>query len=304
MLCLELDEVVRLLKSRGIELGSPGANDPTVPVDVALSEKDKVWVKHQKRKARNTERHVLKKEMALRHEIPALFVSKRSDGGVNGFNCAICRKDVSFLSKGEAEIWRHYLCKSHYALDRRYRYDHEDVIFLRDLVSVRVEDVSEELRDEILETPSVTLGPKYPFDEDAVDGIVGVQSRVPASTLVGCLLELLRTGGSQSLLRRLWALFRSTLGGGTYSVASWSKTETLTVLGQTLYPRIIRRAMEWICSTGMFSLKFDYDPVSVRCFVVFWEGDNRRQVCVLWESLREEVVAEHSQSLSLTPGSN
>ena len=98
--------------------------------------------------------------MATRHEIPALFVSKRSDGGVNGFNCTVCQKDASFLSKAEAQIWRHYLRKRHYAIDRRYRFDHYDVIFLRDLVSVRVEDISEELRDEILETPSVTLSPK------------------------------------------------------------------------------------------------------------------------------------------------
>ena len=66
----------------------------------------------------------------------------------------------SFLSKGEAEIWSRYPSKRHYAMDRCYRFDHEDVIFLRDLVSVRAEDVSEELRDEILETPSVTLSPK------------------------------------------------------------------------------------------------------------------------------------------------
>ena len=133
-------------------------------------------------------------------------------------------------------------------MNRRYRLDQEDVIFLRDLVSVGVEDISEELRDEILKTPSVTLGPKYPFDEDAVDGTVGVQSPLPARTLVGCLLELLRTGGSHSLLRRLWALFRSRLGGGVWSGTSWSNTETLTILGHTLYPRVIRRAVEWIRS--------------------------------------------------------
>ena len=56
--------------------------------------------------------------------------------------------------------------------------------------------MSDELQDEILETPAVTLVP-------AVDGIVGVQFRIPVSTLVGCLLVMLRTGGSGRMLRRL-----------------------------------------------------------------------------------------------------
>ena len=38
------------------------------------------------------------------HAIPRLFVSQRSDKNPNGFNCAICRKDISFLSKGEPKF--------------------------------------------------------------------------------------------------------------------------------------------------------------------------------------------------------
>ena len=235
--CLELDEVMRLLKTQGIELGGKKAAEGSEKV----SEKEKVWARHQERKTRNSERHVLNKTMATRHPLPALFVSRRSDNGPNGFNCAICKRDVSFLSRGEAEIWRHFRCQSHFVRDRRYRYDHEEEIFGQDFSATRVQDISEELREEILQTEPVSLGTKYRFVEDEVDGVVGVESQIPTSILVGCLFELLRTGGSQTFMRRLWALFRGGLPAGhAYSDASWSKTETLTILGQTLYPRIVR----------------------------------------------------------------
>ena len=67
----------------------------------------------------------------------------------------------------------------------------------------------------------MTLGTKYRFVEDEVDGVLGVESQIPASILVGCLFELLRTGGYQAFMRRLWALFRGGLPSGhAYSDAS------------------------------------------------------------------------------------
>ena len=46
LLCLELDEVVRLLKSQGIELGGKKAAEGSEKV----SEKEKVWARHQEKK--------------------------------------------------------------------------------------------------------------------------------------------------------------------------------------------------------------------------------------------------------------
>ena len=60
--------------------------------------KSKLFAKHEMRKRRETERHVLRKEMA-EHAIPRIFVSRRSDGNPNGVNSAICRKDISFLTR-------------------------------------------------------------------------------------------------------------------------------------------------------------------------------------------------------------
>ena len=88
--CLELDEVMRLLRTQGIELGGKKTEEG----NEKQLEKEKVWARHQERKTRNSERHVLHKTMATRHPLPALFVSRRSDNGPNGFNCAICKRDV------------------------------------------------------------------------------------------------------------------------------------------------------------------------------------------------------------------
>ena len=71
--CLELEEVVRLLKSKGIRLhrdqSEAGAEDDA---------KRKLYASYLKKKKHQTERHVLRKEMA-EHAIPQLFVSQRSD---------------------------------------------------------------------------------------------------------------------------------------------------------------------------------------------------------------------------------
>ena len=125
-------------------------------------------------------------------------MSQRSDKRPNGFNCAICQKDISFLSRGAPEIWRHFSRKSHYLKDRRFRLDHEDVFYIPRFDAVEVATISAELRAEIEETPPVTLGKKNPFKEDEVDALVGIGSNVPSATLVGGLFELLRSGGSHS----------------------------------------------------------------------------------------------------------
>ena len=176
--CLELEEVVRLLKSKDIRLqrdqSEAGAEDDA---------KRKLYASYSKKK-HQTERHVLRNEMA-EHAILRLFVSQRSDKSPNGFNCAICRKDIPFLSKGEPEIWRHFGSKTHFLRDRRYRLDHEDYLYTPRFDAVEVSSISAELRAEIEKTPAVVLGCKNPFVEDEVDALVGVSSNVPASTLVG-----------------------------------------------------------------------------------------------------------------------
>ena len=155
----------------------------------------------KERAKKQTERHVLTEAMS-NHPTPKLFVSPRNEKSPNGFNYSRCQKDVSILPRGPRGN-----CKGHYAKDRRYRFDHED-IYTEKFDAIPVGEVSLEVRAEIEKTPPVFLGKLNIFLEDEVDALVGVPFNVSHTTLVGCLFELLRSGGSQKLLRRLWKQFR------------------------------------------------------------------------------------------------
>ena len=232
------------------------------------------------------------------HLIPNLFVSRRRDRSPNGFNCAVCQKDISFLSRGEIEIWRHAICKSHYLRDRRYRYDHEDVIYTQTFDLIPVSEITPELRAEIEETPPVTLGKKNPFVEDEIDSLVGVPSNIPPSTLVGCLFELLRSGGSQGLLRRLWMQFRTTLPvDSVYAQSTWSKTETFVVLTQTLYPRVLRRVKSW-AKDYPFAISFKCDFEKIICMLHFCVDGQLKHVVVLWEPQSVDLCGAELRCLS------
>ena len=143
----EFEELSGLLKEKGIN-----ASDPGRVLDPVEAKKERLLARDEERKKKQTERHVLTKAM-VNHPIPRLFVSRRNDKNPNGFNCAICRKDVSFLSREPGGTWRHSKCKGHYLKDRRYRLDHEDVIYSENLDAIPVAEVSAELRAEIELTP-------------------------------------------------------------------------------------------------------------------------------------------------------
>ena len=195
------------------------------------------------------------------------------------FNCAVCHKDVSIPSRGPRGIWRQFKCKGHLAKDQRYRLDHEDYFYTDKLDAIPVAENSAELRNGIEKTPSVTLGKMNKLLEDEVDALVGIPFNVLPTTLVSCLLELLRSGGSQVFLRRLWNQFRTTLlVESSYVSVTWSKTETVVVLVQTLYPRNLRRVKSWLGDSS-FSLAVQFSSSGVRCTVRCCSGDSIREVC-------------------------
>ena len=152
MLCvLEFEELSRLLKKKGID-----ASDPGRILDPVEVKKERLLARDEERKKKQTERHVLTKAM-VNHPITPLFVSKRNDKSPNGFNCAIRQKYVSFLSRGPPGIWRHFKCKGHFLKDRRYRLDHEDMVFTENVDAIPVAEMSAELRAEIELTPQSLL---------------------------------------------------------------------------------------------------------------------------------------------------
>ena len=68
----------------------------------------------------------------------------------------------------------------------------------------------------------------YLFPEDRLSKHSQITSRVPLLTMVSCLTEVLRGGGSYTMLRRLWRFFCASLSetDPRYRVA-WNKSETL-----------------------------------------------------------------------------
>ena len=109
---------------------------------------------------------------------------------------------------------------------------------------------------------------------------------------------LIRGGGSHNFLRRLWDQFRATMP--VYSECahtSWTKTESLVILTQTLYPRIIRRVQSW-CKDAHFSVSFSEDRDGLRCFVHCWNAGSLHEVCVLWEPVRPGICDAEIACLS------
>ena len=230
--------------------------------------------------------------------IARLLVSRRNGKSRNCFSCAICQKNVSFLSRGHRGIWRHCKCKGHFLKDRRSRLDHEDVLFDENLDAIPVAEVSAELRTVIKQTPPVTLGKMNNFVEDEVDVLVGVPSNAPPTILVGCLFELLRSGGSQVFLRRLWNHFRTTLPvESPYASVSCIKTETLVVIVQTFYPRVLKRVKSWL-GDSPFSLPLQSSLSGVKCVVRCCPDDSLSENCLVDVALGEALCEAEMQCLA------
>ena len=182
----------------------------------------------KKRKRRNAEKNVLSRQLLT---CPALmdFMTGASDGDVNKFHCSFCNKDISILSKGFREPMRHFLCISHQKRDQRYHLEEHQFIYeLNGTDTIPSSELTEEERRIILARKPVVLSGPYPFPEDNHQDLSHITSEVPLSTLLTCVMELLRHGGNYSLLRKQWCQFRSSLGTQSgLSGSSWSKSETL-----------------------------------------------------------------------------
>ena len=170
-------------------------------------------------------RHRLRRDMVTGHPIFELFVSGSSTGSDKAFHCMICQRDVSMESRGAAEFSRHFFGKRHWQLDVAYRVRNDMPVYNR-LMDPMI--LSESQVAEYRDWPSKGKSEGFSFPEDLLPACTQVNSSVPLMTMVNCLLELLRSGGSYTLLRRLWGNFRATLGRDNplYSL-NWSQVESL-----------------------------------------------------------------------------
>ena len=170
-------------------------------------------------------RNRLRRNMVANHPVFELFVSGSSTGVDTAFYCTICQRDVSIESKGFREVTRHFSSDSHWQRDISYRV-HSGLPVFNKLLDPMVMSPAQE--NGYLARPFREKPEGFSFPEDLIPSCSREDSSVPLMTMVSCLVELLRCGGSNLLLRKLWGYFRATLSSGNplYNLA-WSRQESL-----------------------------------------------------------------------------
>ena len=134
---------------------------------------------------------------------PSLFVCGSSTGSAEKFICRICHRDVSMRTRGAEEFSRHFFCEPHWHADVAYRVREGLPNFnrLMDPLELSAEQVSS-----FLSRPSKGLADGFSFPEDLLPTCTRVDPTIPLLTMVMCLLELFRSGGSYFLFRKLWVV--------------------------------------------------------------------------------------------------
>ena len=166
---------------------------------------------------RERHRHHLRKDM--------VGDSGASNGSALRFHCMICKRDVSMQSREAREFVRHFAGDHHWSRNVAYRVQHGMPVF--DQLKKPLELTSEQSA-EYLGQDAVEKDEGFSFPEDLLPACTRVDSTIPLLTMVNCVAELCRWGGSYVLLRKLWGNFRATLGldNPLYSLR-WILPETL-----------------------------------------------------------------------------
>ena len=137
----------------------------------------------------------------------------------------ICRRDVSMQSRGAREFARHYGADRHLSRGVAYRVQHNMPVYDQLMKPL---ELTPEQRDGYLNQETVEKDEGFSFPEDLLPTCTRIDSTVPLLTMVNCVAELCRWGGSCVLLRKLWGNFRATLGPDIplYNL-HWNRPETL-----------------------------------------------------------------------------
>ena len=166
--------------------------------------------------------HHLRKDMVGDHPFLSVFVSGSSTGVSTRFHCMICRRNV--VTWGRKFI-RYYSSDRHWERDVAYRFQNDMSTYDRQMEPM---DLSTGQRDEYMNREKIAKDEGFSFPEDLLPSCTRVGSTDPLLTLVNCIAELCRCGGSYVLLRKLWGNFRATLGreDPLYNL-HWNRSETL-----------------------------------------------------------------------------
>ena len=171
-------------------------------------------------------RNVLHRRMLSLHPAFPHFVSGAKNGKGTHFHCRVCKRDVGMRAQGSGEFARHFQSDGHWFKDVTYRV-HMGLPVLNRLMEPM--ELSESQLAEYRSKAFEDLSEGYPFPEDLLPKHSRVESKVPFMTLVGCVCELLCSGGDFVLLRRLWSHFLLTLPKekGPQFNLNWSRSETV-----------------------------------------------------------------------------
>ena len=164
--------------------------------------------------------------MVAGNDILSEFVSGSKNGKSTSFLYTMRERDVSIESRGSGEINRHFASDRHWERDVTYRV-HKGLPVYNQLVITLTDAQLADYRSRPFERKVAC----YLFRENKLPEHGQVSSKVPLLTMVSCLTEVLRGGGSYTMLRRLWGFFRASLSESdpVYHIV-WSKPETLVSL--------------------------------------------------------------------------
>ena len=127
-------------------------------------------------------------------ELARFFVTGPTDAStkLSEFYCRLCRKDVSVLTHGSAEVLRHFQGIRHFARDQRLRLETPGWRVLGFDGKPLTEDELERQREKILRAPLVVRDREYPFREDLIPDASGnTDPQLPVLAKVSSLVDVL-----------------------------------------------------------------------------------------------------------------
>ena len=182
-------------------------------------------------------------------DVGQFFVTRPTDVATkpSHFYCRICRMDVSVLTHGHHQTFRHFQGSKHFPRDQRLRLETPGWEVLGYEGNIMSPAEVERQREKIMRAPLVVRDREYPFSEDViVDETGAVDTNLGAMTKVSSLIEVLRLGGSYELVYRLWARFTWSAVRVNVDV-TWSRDEVL-VSSYAFAPYILRG----LCASNSF----------------------------------------------------
>ena len=238
-------------------------------------------------------------------ELARFFVTGPTDASrkLSEFYCQLCRNDVSVLTHGSSEVFRHFHGIRHFARDQRLRLETPGWRVLGFDGKPLTEDELEE-REKILRAPLVVRYREHPCREDLIlDASGNTDPQLPVLAKVSSLVDVLQLGGSYELVERLWERFVLTASRVNVSVTWWRNevlvssvcppehmcrlfvTYLLIYLFQSfilngMFPRILDRVAEWVKAHKQFGLEFEDRGSRTGVFVRTWRRDSFYRVAV------------------------